>query len=211
MSRILDRLAALLARLARWMNLAAGWLFVLCAVFITLEVLARNFLGVSTKSTTELSGYMLAIGIAWGLANALVERAHVRIDIFINRLPAGLRQYLHAVALVFLLVLAAAMSYGAWYITRESLEFGAADMTGLRTPLAVPQGLWAFGIFVFAALCLVTAARTVLLLAAGHGAEVDRLLGSRTYDDEAREVLDAVGQAGKPPAAGHPRLQGGEK
>ena len=81
MSRFLDRLAAPLARLARWMNLAAGWLFVVCAVFITVEVLARNFLGFSTQSTTELSGYMLAVGIAWGLANALAERAHVRIDI----------------------------------------------------------------------------------------------------------------------------------
>jgi TRAP-type C4-dicarboxylate transport system permease small subunit len=191
-SQLLDRIAAALARLARWMNQAAGWLFLFCAVFITLEVLARNFLGFSTQSTTELSGYMLAVGIAWGLANALAERAHVRIDIFINRLPAGWRQHLHVVALVFLLVLAAAMAYGAWYITRESIEFRAADMTGLRTPLAIPQGLWGFGIFVFAGLCLVLFARAVLLLARGRGGEVDRMLGSRTYQDEAREVLDAV-------------------
>ena len=195
MSRFLDRLAAYLARLARWMNLAAGWLFVVCAVFITLEVFARNFLGFSTRSTTELSGYMLAVGIAWGLANALAERAHVRIDIVINRLPAGMRQHLHVVALAFLLVLAVAMAYGAWYITNESIEFRAADMTGLRTPLAIPQGLWGFGIFVFACLCLVLFARAVLLLARGQGGDVDRMLGSRTYQDEAREVLDAVGKS----------------
>jgi TRAP-type C4-dicarboxylate transport system permease small subunit len=191
-SRFLDRLAASLARLARWMSLAAGWLFVVCAVFITAEVLARNFLGFSTQSTTELSGYMLAVGIAWGLANALAERAHVRIDIFINKLPAGLRQYLHAVALVFLLVLAVAMAYGAWYITNESIEFRAADMTGLRTPLAIPQGLWGIGIFVFACLCLVLLVRAAWFLARGQGDEVERMLGSRTYEDEAREVLDAV-------------------
>jgi TRAP-type C4-dicarboxylate transport system permease small subunit len=191
-SRFLDRLAASLARLARWMSLAAGWLFVVCAVFITAEVLARNFLGFSTQSTTELSGYMLAVGIAWGLANALAERAHVRIDIFINKLPAGLRQYLHAVALVFLLVLAVAMAYGAWYIANESIEFRAADMTGLRTPLAIPQGLWGIGIFVFACLCLVLLVRAAWFLARGQGDEVERMLGSRTYEDEAREVLDAV-------------------
>jgi TRAP-type C4-dicarboxylate transport system permease small subunit len=197
-SSFLDRLAAHLARLARWMNLAAGWLFVFCAVFITLEVFARNFLGFSTQSTTELSGYMLAVGIAWGLANALAERAHVRIDIVINRLPAGMRQHLHAVALVFLLVLAVAMAYGAWYITTESIEFRAADMTGLRTPLAIPQGLWGIGIFVFACLCFVLLARAVLLLMRGQGDDVDRMLGSRTYQDEAREVLDAVGKGERP-------------
>ncbi len=198
MSQLLDRAIAALGRLARWMNLAAGWLFVVCAVFITVEVFARNFLGFSTQSTTELSGYMLAVGIAWGLANALAERAHVRIDIFINKLPDALRHHLHAVALVCLLALAVAMAYGAWYITRESIEFRAADMTGLRTPLAIPQGLWAAGFFVFAALCAVMLARAVLLLAGGRGAEVERLLGSRTYQDEAREVLEAVG-GGPPP------------
>jgi TRAP-type C4-dicarboxylate transport system permease small subunit len=193
-SRLLDRVAAALARLARWMNLVAGWLFVFCAVFITLEVFARNLLGFSTQSTTELSGYMLAVGIAWGLANALAERAHVRIDILINRLPAGPRQHLHAVALAFLFVLALAMAYGAWYITSESIEFRAVDMTSLRTPLAIPQGLWGFGIVVFACLCLVLLARAVLLLVRGQGAEVDRMLASRTYEDDAREVLNAVGK-----------------
>jgi TRAP-type C4-dicarboxylate transport system permease small subunit len=179
------------------MNLAAGWLFVFCAFFITFEVIARNFFGWSTKSTTELSGYMLAIGIAWGLAHALAERIHVRIDILVNKLPAGARYPLHAVSLALLLVLAVAMSYGAWYITSESIDFRAADMSGLRTPLAIPQGLWAAGIAVFAVLCLVTLLEVLWLLVRGRGAEVERMLGSRTYEDEAREVLGALGEAGR--------------
>jgi TRAP-type C4-dicarboxylate transport system permease small subunit len=176
------------------MNLAAGWLFVFCAFFITLEVLARNLLGFSTKSTTELSGYMLAVGISWGLANALAQRIHVRIDILVNKLPPGARPYLHAIALAALFVLAAAMAYGAWYITDESLDFRAADMSGLRTPLALPQGLWAAGIFVFAAICLVTLLDVVVLIARGRGREVDAMLGSRTYEDEAKEVLEALAE-----------------
>jgi phosphopantothenate synthetase len=35
----------------------------------------------------------------------------------------------------------------------------------------------------------------VLLLAAGRGEEVDRLLGARTIDDEAEEALEAVAMA----------------
>jgi TRAP-type C4-dicarboxylate transport system permease small subunit len=193
---MLSRARTGLARLARWMNLAAGWLFVFCAFFITFEVVARNFFGWSTKSTTELSGYMLAVGIAWGLAHALAERIHVRIDILVNKLPSGLRHPLHAVALGLLLVLAVAMAYGAWYITSESIDFSAADMSGLRTPLAIPQGLWGAGIAVFALLCFVTLAEVVWLLARRRGAEVERMLGSRGYLDEAREVLDALGKKG---------------
>lgn len=180
------------------MNVAAGWMFALCAFFITFEVLARNFLGWSTRSTTELSGYILAIGISWGLAHALAERVHVRIDIFVNKLPAAARYPLHAVALGLLLVLAAAMAYGAWYITNESIDFRAADMSGLRTPLAIPQGLWGAGIAVFALLCLVMFVEVLWLLARRRGAEVERMLGSRTYEDEARETLEALGgEAGR--------------
>ena len=76
------------------MTACAGWLFVLCAGFITFDVIARKFFGFSSRSTTELSGYMLGVGIAWGLAGALDARAHVRIDILIQKIPAGIRGYL---------------------------------------------------------------------------------------------------------------------
>lgn len=178
--------------LARWMNLAAGWVFAFCAFFITAEVLARNFLGFTTRSTTELSAYMLAFGIAWGLANALAERCHVRIDVFITRLPARMRQYLHAVALGLMLVLAIAMAYGATRLALESWDFGATDMTAIRTPLVIPQGLWAFGIGVFALLTLATLAESIVKLARGEGEWVERALSSRSYQEEAQEALDAL-------------------
>ena len=95
------------------MNVAAGWVFVLCAFFVTFDVIARNTLGMSSQSTTELTGYMLAFGIAWGLPHALSARAHVRIDIFLNNVPLRGRQYLHILALALLAVLAGFLAYGA--------------------------------------------------------------------------------------------------
>lgn len=53
-------------RLARAMGLVAGWGFIGVAGLITFDVLSRRFLGISTQATTELSGYVLAFGIAWG-------------------------------------------------------------------------------------------------------------------------------------------------
>lgn len=192
--------------LARGMNIAAGWLFVFCAFFITFEVLARNFLGWSTKSTTELSGYMLAVGISWGLAHALAERAHVRIDILINRMRPGLRHNLHLIALLALVTFAGAMCYGAYLLVQESVMFNATDMSGLRTPLVIPQGLWAFGLFVFGLFALVLLLEVFGALAAGRGVESDRLLGSRSYEEEAQEALEAVheGEAARARAAQPP-------
>ena len=71
----------LVARLGTGMGYAAGWGFILCACFITFDVLARRFLGFSSQATTELTGYSLAFGISWALAHTLSTRAHVRIDV----------------------------------------------------------------------------------------------------------------------------------
>ena len=183
---------------ARVMNAAAGWMFFVCAAFITFDVLARNFLGFSSKSTTEVTGYMLAFGMAWGLAYTLLERGHVRVDMLVNRMPLGIRQYLHAVALLLLAIFAGYASYGAIFLAQESFDFGATDMSALRVPLVIPQLLWAFGLSMLFVTVLELFFETLVLLAMQRGGEIDRLVSSRTYADEAAEVLQAVGEA--PPA-----------
>jgi len=188
----LRHIQAAVRLVARWMNAGAGWMFVACAAFISFDVLARNFLGFSSKSTTEITGYMLAFGIAWGLSHALAERSHVRVDVLINKLPLGVREYLHAVALALLAVFAGYAAWGAILLVRESVEFGATDMSALHTPLAIPQGLWAFGLAMFFLLTVLLLAEVVLLLALRRGAEVDDLLSSRTYEEEADEALAAA-------------------
>jgi hypothetical protein len=39
----------------------------------------------------------------------------------------------------------------------------------------------------------------LVLLARGRGGDVERMLGSRTYEDEAREVLEALGAEERKP------------
>lgn len=177
------------------MNAAAGWMFFICAAFITFDVLARSFLGFSSKSTTEVTGYMLAFGMAWGLAYTLLERGHVRVDMLVNRMPLGIRQYLHVVALLLLAVFAGYATFGGISLAIESLDFGATDMSALRVPLVIPQSLWAFGLAMLFVTVLELLAETLVLLALRRGDEIDRLVSSRSYEDETAEVLQAVGEA----------------
>src|SRR4051812_7616610 len=187
-----QRARAFLRWTARCMNAAAGWMFFACAAFIAFDVFARNFLGFSSKSTNEITGYMLAFGVSWGLAHALHERGHVRVDILINRMPLGIRQYLHVLALVLLAVFAAYATFGAVMLARESYDFGATDMSAFRMPLVFPQGLFAFGLAMLLVSTLELLAEAVGLIFSNRPEQVDRLLSSRTYEDEAAEVLDAV-------------------
>jgi TRAP-type C4-dicarboxylate transport system permease small subunit len=180
-------------RLARFMNGCAGWLFVACAGFIAFDVLARKFLGFSSQSTLEVSGYMLGVGIAWGLAGALEDRAHVRVDVLIQQIPAKARRYLHWLALACLVVFVGFLAYGAYQTTMESWEFKATDNSLIKTPLIIPQGLWLIGIAVFGIMAMLRLLEVALLLPHGDIAAIEHLTGPKSYVEEADETLEALG------------------
>ena len=179
-------------RVAYVMCAIAGWGFLACAALIGIEVLIRNVLGISMQSTTELSGYALAFGISWGLAQTFVTRGHVRIDVILNRLPLRARAVLHLVALLTLGVFVGFIGYGAIMLTLESWDFGATDISLLRTPLVIPQALWTFGILMFLLVIVLLLLQAFPLLLRGDFDGIDRLFRPRTYEEEVQDALDAV-------------------
>lgn len=191
--RAVTALRRLVGAVAAGMGFAAGWGFVACALFITGDVVARAFFRVSSGATTEITGYMLAFGLSWGLAHGLATRTHVRIDLLVNKLPPGVRVWLHLLALAALLGFAAVVAYAAWGLVEESLLFDATDISLLRIPLAIPQALWAGGIVVLVVLAALMLFENLLLALAGDMAAVDANLSARSYSEEVKEALDAVG------------------
>ncbi len=185
------------ARVGTVMGYVAGWGFIVCALFITFDVIARRFFGFSSQATTELTGYALAFGIAWALAHALTTRAHIRIDVLINHLPDRLRYPMHLLSLAALGVFMGFIAKGAYDLVDESILFNATDISLLRTPLWIPQGLWTFGIVVFLVLIVLLFVESFLLVLAGRGREAEALVHARTYQEEAAEALEAVGMSGK--------------
>jgi TRAP-type C4-dicarboxylate transport system permease small subunit len=197
--RILQGIRQLVSNIAAGMNYAAGWGFIFCSAFVTFDVLARNFGGFSSRATTEITSYLLAFGIAWGLAHALAMRAHIRIDVLVNRLPLAARQFLHAFALLLMTGFALFIAWSAWHLVDESILFNAKDTSALSIPLVIPQGLWFIGIAMLAAMSLCLLAEVLCLLLMGRPADVDALLGPRGYQEETAEALEAAGAA-KPEA-----------
>lgn len=173
----------------------AGWNYIACALFITGDVLGRNLFGVSSAATVEITGYMLACGIAWGLAHTLACRAHIRVDVLVTRLPVRLRAPLHIFSLLLLAGFALFIAWAAWALVDESALFDAHDNSALRVPLIIPQGIWAVGISAFVLMCAVLLLESTLALLTGEGERLDGLLGSRTLHDETEEALEAVAMA----------------
>lgn len=173
----------------------AGWAYFLITVIICFDIVSRRLLGFSTEATTEVTGYLMAAAMSWGLAGTLFERAHVRIDLIVQKVPLPGRVWLHGAALLCLLIASAFFTWGAFRLAQDSYEIGATDLSTLHTPLVIPQGIWAAGFALLLLSILAVGARALRLQLRGDLAAVDQLLTARTYEDEAAETLEAVAES----------------
>jgi len=124
---------------ARASGLISTCLVAAMLAIICYDVLLRYAFNAPTTWANELSVYLLA-GITFlGLAHAHAERAHVRVDIVLDRLPASLR---HAVSLAVAWI-------GLWYVcvllwqavvlVVSNHTYGTRSYGLLNTPVYLPQ------------------------------------------------------------------------
>src|SRR5262245_26149108 len=86
-----------------------GFAFLGLAVAVMVETIMRKVFNRSLQGVDELGGYVLAIAGAMSLTVALVSRAHIRIDLIHELLPASLRTILNVLASLSILACAAAL------------------------------------------------------------------------------------------------------
>jgi len=147
---------AVLRTANRAIALCAGVVLLLCAAFILLDVTLRQA-GASFGGTDEMSGYVMAAVTTWGLSYALLERAHVRIDLVRGRLPGTARALLDLLAILTLAAVAVVLAQRAWPVLATSIRNGS--------PLAIPQSVWFAGLLWFALMaCVLSAIAAALVL-----------------------------------------------
>jgi TRAP-type mannitol/chloroaromatic compound transport system permease small subunit len=171
------------------MSRVGGVFLLLAALLVSVEILGRKFLFLPFNVGTELSTYALAVGASWSFAQALLQRAHVRIDVLRNLLPPLARTFLDIVALVSLAAFALVVSWHVWDTVQTSWSLGARENTPLATPLVIPQLLWFWGMAWFAAVASVETVRACAALARGDMNAVNRIAAPLGVDDEIDEVL----------------------
>jgi TRAP-type mannitol/chloroaromatic compound transport system permease small subunit len=143
----------------------SGLLFLVLAVFVTYDVIARKW-GVylhlpTTRVTDEISGYILALAATWGLAYTLRTDAHVRIDVLLPYLPRRYRVFADFLAVVLMGFFAGLVSWKIWALVLDSFESGIRSSTYLLTPQWIPEGIVGIG---FSLLTLASAAMAVSMV-----------------------------------------------
>jgi TRAP-type C4-dicarboxylate transport system permease small subunit len=132
-------------KIIKLMAIIAGGLFLLCAIYVLLDILSRTIFGTAPLGGREVSTYVLATGVAWSVASTFRRRGHIRIDVVFFLLPKRLQTLLDVVATVLMEIFAFALSYYSWDLALMSFWQGTKSVTSLQTPLFIPQALMALG------------------------------------------------------------------
>jgi len=150
--------------LARALSLIAGYGLLGLALLVTVEILSRRFLNLSLQGGDEFGGYVLAILAAFGFTYALLERAHTRVEILLERVSGNTQAVLNAISAISIAFAACFMAWRAYAAFMESIEYRALSGTPLMTPLWQPQSVWLFGLIVFAIISTAIAVHSAQLL-----------------------------------------------
>jgi TRAP-type C4-dicarboxylate transport system permease small subunit len=115
-----------------------------CVAFVLIEITLRR-LGSSLGGTTEITGYVMAVATAWGMGFALMELAHVRIEMLRTRMARWGRVMLDLVAMLAMSGTVVLIAFRAWPVLSRSIANDSRANTVLETPLWIPQSLWFAG------------------------------------------------------------------
>lgn len=166
-----------LSAINRAIAVVLGVALLATAALILVEITMRGHSAGMLGGTDEVSGYVMAGVGAWGFAFALLERAHVRIDLLHRRLPGLGRAALDLLSLASLAVVSALVSYQGWRVLATTLERDSRANTPLETPLWIPQTVWFAGWVWFTLSALVLLVATAALVAKGRLREADAAAG----------------------------------
>ncbi len=177
---------------ATWISRLFGAALLFLSGFVALETLLRKVFNTSLQGADELGGYVLAFGASAAFVVALIDRAHVRIDVLHQRLPVAPRAWIDFAAVLSLGVLGLFFLYIGWFVVTDTIAYGSTAATPWRTPLIYPQGAWYAGLAVFAIASFWLSARALRLVVTGRIDQVAREFAPCSAAEELAEELDRL-------------------
>jgi len=179
-------------RLTRFGLCFSGALVLAAAVLIGVDVTLRKLFNASIGGADELAGYALALGTAWSLGAALLDRAHIRIDSLYTLFPRWLRLSLDFVGIVLLLAFFGLIARHGWSVLEQSWVSSSRSQSALATPTVIPQSIWLAGLAVFLLVGAALLVQAVWLIACGNAAGAAQAISTRSaieeVEDEIREL-----------------------
>jgi TRAP-type mannitol/chloroaromatic compound transport system permease small subunit len=175
---------------ARAVSLVFGVMMLVLSAGVTLETLLRKLFSISLGGIDELSGYAIAIGAPLAFAVALLERSHIRINLFYMRLRARPKAVLDALSMLALGALAIFLLIFTVQTVIDTQAYKSIAQTPWATPLMYPQVLWLVAMLLFTLPAVWLMLKVLRMMARGDWAGLTRQFGPGTVEDELKAELE---------------------
>ncbi|GHE20490.1 TRAP transporter small permease subunit [Halomonas urumqiensis] len=179
---------------ARFLGILFGAMMLLLALLITVETLIRKFFAMSIGGVEELGGYAIAIAAPLAFCVAMVEQAHIRINLLHMRLPSTVQAVLNALAALSLGLLAVFLIYFTVQTVIDTHMYRSIAQTPWATPLIYPQSVWLVAMSAFALAAFVLSMQALRLLFKRDWHALNRRFGPSSTQDELEEELAELGK-----------------
>jgi TRAP-type C4-dicarboxylate transport system permease small subunit len=97
------RLARGLAAFSLWVERLAGLFLAVVALVVFVSAIGRYGFAAPIPDSFDLSRLLLGVVAMWGLATVGYRGAHIKVDLFVELLPTGLRRWIDLFAWTLLL------------------------------------------------------------------------------------------------------------
>ncbi|HVZ51911.1 MAG TPA: TRAP transporter small permease [Pseudolabrys sp.] len=179
--------------------IAGGVMLLAVSALVIVEITLRKFFETSIQGVDEISSYAMAVAFAWAMPFAILDRAHIRIDVIHAILPERMRAWFDLGSAIVFCLYMTILSYFALTLAWASYSDGTRSEGLLATPLVIPQSVWAVGLALSVPVLLyliVAASRAVF---AGDYDTARRLIGTESFTQD--EVDQAVSVTDDGPGA----------
>jgi TRAP-type C4-dicarboxylate transport system permease small subunit len=152
------------------MAIAASTALVMC-LLVTGAVLVRYVFGIPVLWVPEIVGYLMVVLVFLALGETMLAERHIKIDLFVNRLPERLRDVLDLLTLTLSTGVAGFFTWHGVRTMLRSYEFGRRDSFGaLNAPLYIPQAAMPVGLSILTLVLAYLVYRKLRVVLAHHDA-----------------------------------------
>jgi len=135
----------------------------LMMLLTTGDVIGRNIFTRPITGTFEITQYMLAVIVLLGIGYAQQVRQHVRVELFVDKMPLHGRLALDSLFTLFALIFFALVAWQGWEESFNTLHVGTvSDVLSIPSyPFELLVTVGAFLIFLELLLKLITSVRAI--------------------------------------------------
>ncbi|MBW1800429.1 MAG: TRAP transporter small permease [Deltaproteobacteria bacterium] len=140
----MSRIEKVVSLLTRWLNWIAAAAIIVVMIIVCANVIGRGFFGSPFKGTVDIVSLLGAFIIAGAMAYTQVLKGHIRIELFVERMPSRLQYIINSFIDLIGFCLFALISWQTVLFAQYNMEIGELSEV-LKLPLTPFASVVAIG------------------------------------------------------------------